>query len=27
MTANQIIHSGYCSMTYQELDTHGRPVD
>lgn len=27
LTANQIIHSGYCSVTYQELDSLGRPVD
>ena len=27
MTANQIIHSGYCSVTYQEVDSLGRPVD
>ena len=27
LTANQIIHSGYCSVTYQELDSLGRPMD
>lgn len=27
MTANQIIHPGFCSITYQEIDCFGKPVE
>ena len=26
LTANQVIHSGYCSITYQEIDSFGKPL-